>query len=65
MQVPPRHTGARCVAAAGHAVGADCAAQANMVVRDTTSRAMVAAFEAATGALAKRAAAVGAGAALS
>ena len=48
------HTSARCVAAAGHAVGTDCAAQANMVVRDTTSRAMVAAFEATPGALAER-----------
>jgi len=48
------HTGARCVAAAGHARGATCCAQANMMTRDTVWDAMVRAFEGAGGALADR-----------
>jgi uncharacterized Ntn-hydrolase superfamily protein len=48
------HTGARCVAAAGHAVGQSCCAQANMMLRETVWDAMVMAFEAARGELADR-----------
>jgi uncharacterized Ntn-hydrolase superfamily protein len=48
------HTGARCVAAAGHAIGATCVAQANMMTRDTVWGAMSAAFESARGQLAER-----------
>jgi uncharacterized Ntn-hydrolase superfamily protein len=48
------HTGARCVAAAGHAIGANCCAQANMMARDTVWAAMVRAFENAGGELADR-----------
>jgi uncharacterized Ntn-hydrolase superfamily protein len=48
------HTGARCVAAAGHAIGDSCTAQANMMRRDTVWSAMVRAFEEAAGALAER-----------
>ena len=48
------HTGARCVSAAGHAIGANCSAQANMMAQDTVWKAMVHAFENATGELADR-----------
>jgi len=48
------YTGARCVAAAGHALGADCVAQANMMTRDTVWSAMTATFEATQGALGDR-----------
>ncbi len=48
------HTGARCVAATGHAVGANCCAQANMMAQDTVWRAMAPAFENARGDLAER-----------
>lgn len=48
------HTGARCVAAAGHAIGAECVAQANMMTRDTVWPAMVSAFERREGALGDR-----------
>jgi uncharacterized Ntn-hydrolase superfamily protein len=48
------HTGAKCVAAAGHTIGADCCAQANMMARDTVWTAMVHAFENAGGELADR-----------
>jgi uncharacterized Ntn-hydrolase superfamily protein len=48
------HTGARCVAAAGHAIGTNCCAQANMMARDTVWQAMVRAFESAGGELADR-----------
>lgn len=48
------HTGARCVSAAGHAIGTSCAAQANMMTRDTVWPAMVRAFEEKTGPLADR-----------
>jgi uncharacterized Ntn-hydrolase superfamily protein len=48
------HTGAKCVAAAGHAIGANCSAQANMMARDTVWGAMVHAFENSRGGLADR-----------
>jgi uncharacterized Ntn-hydrolase superfamily protein len=48
------HTGDRCVAAAGHAIGTNCCAQANMMARDTVWQAMVQAFEVAPGELADR-----------
>lgn len=48
------HTGARCVSAAGHALGRDCVAQANMMTRDTVWSAMTATFEATQGALGDR-----------
>jgi uncharacterized Ntn-hydrolase superfamily protein len=48
------HTGAACVAAAGHALGAECAAQANMMARDTVWPAMLEAFGHASGDLAER-----------
>src|SRR5262245_48594590 len=48
------HTGAQCVAAAGHAIGRDAAAQANMMARPTVWQAMIAAFEEGEGALADR-----------
>jgi uncharacterized Ntn-hydrolase superfamily protein len=49
-----QHTGARCVAAAGHATGDDCCAQGNMLARDTCWDAMVGAFEAGDGDLIDR-----------
>jgi uncharacterized Ntn-hydrolase superfamily protein len=48
------HTGAKCVAAAGHTIGANCSAQANMMAQDTVWRAMVHAFEHDSGDLADR-----------
>lgn len=48
------HTGSKCVAAAGHALGAHCAAQANMMLRDTVWHEMVRAFEQTSGELAER-----------
>src|SRR5581483_5125495 len=48
------HTGAKCVSAAGHAMGANCCAQANMMAQDTVWQAMVRAFENAPGAMADR-----------
>ncbi|HLH44096.1 MAG TPA: DUF1028 domain-containing protein [Bryobacteraceae bacterium] len=48
------HTGARCVSAAGHMIGSDCCAQANMMARDTVWRAMVHAYENARGPMADR-----------
>jgi uncharacterized Ntn-hydrolase superfamily protein len=48
------HTGMSCVAAAGHATGAQCSAQANMMAQDTVWPAMLAAFEHASGDLAER-----------
>ncbi len=48
------HTGARCVSAAGHLIGSNCCAQANMMGRDTVWRAMVHAFEDASGPMADR-----------
>jgi uncharacterized Ntn-hydrolase superfamily protein len=49
-----QRTGARCVAAAGHATGLDCCAQGNMLARDTCWNAMVEAFEEAAGGLTDR-----------
>ncbi len=48
------HTGADCVAHAGHAIGVHCVAAANMMARPTVCGAMLAAFEAARGPLAER-----------
>jgi uncharacterized Ntn-hydrolase superfamily protein len=48
------HTGARCIAAAGHRRGRDYSAQANMMLRDTVWTAMGNAFEGANGDLAER-----------
>ena len=48
------HTGMRCIAHAGHALGEQVSAQANMMERDTVPAAMSAAFEAAQGDLAAR-----------
>lgn len=48
------HTGTSCVAEAGHAVGAQCSAQANMMVHSSVWQAMVAACERASGDLAGR-----------
>ncbi len=47
-------TGARCVEAAGHVVGAYCIAQANMMARNTVWNAMVAAFDSTEAALADK-----------
>jgi uncharacterized Ntn-hydrolase superfamily protein len=48
------HTGASCVAAAGHAMGMQCSAQANMMAHNTVWQAMIDAFERAPGDLAER-----------
>jgi uncharacterized Ntn-hydrolase superfamily protein len=48
------HTGASCIAAAGHHVGKDYSVQANMMRNDTIWPAMAKAFEASTGDLAER-----------
>jgi uncharacterized Ntn-hydrolase superfamily protein len=48
------HTGAKCVAAAGHEIGVNCCAQANMMGRDTVWKAMVEAFDRANGEMADR-----------
>jgi uncharacterized Ntn-hydrolase superfamily protein len=48
------HTGAYCIAAAGHRVGADYSAQANLMLKDTVWGAMAKAFENARGDLADR-----------
>jgi uncharacterized Ntn-hydrolase superfamily protein len=48
------HTGARCVGAAGHSVGAGVSAQANMMERDTVWDAMLAAYAAAAGPFSQR-----------
>jgi uncharacterized Ntn-hydrolase superfamily protein len=48
------HTGTGCVPAAGHSIGVDCCAQANMMARDTVWPAMVQAFESAEGEMADR-----------
>lgn len=42
------HTGSRCIAHAGHAVGDQVSAQANIMERDTVPGAMLRAYEAAT-----------------
>jgi uncharacterized Ntn-hydrolase superfamily protein len=49
-----QHTGAACVAAAGHTTGADCCAQGNMLASERCWEAMVDAFENTGGALADR-----------
>lgn len=49
-----QHTGAGCVAAAGHATGNDCCAQGNMLASDRCWGAMVAAFEQTDGNLTDR-----------
>jgi uncharacterized Ntn-hydrolase superfamily protein len=48
------HTGADCIAHAGHVTGEHHSAQANMMARDTVPRAMSDAFTAATGRLQER-----------
>jgi uncharacterized Ntn-hydrolase superfamily protein len=48
------HTGASCIARAGHVVGDHWSCQANMMERDTVPEAMSAAFAAAEGTLAER-----------
>jgi uncharacterized Ntn-hydrolase superfamily protein len=48
------HTGSRCIAAAGHRVGSNYAAQANMMRNETVWTAMGPAFEASDGDLAER-----------
>ncbi len=48
------HTGAKCIAAAGHHIGKNYSAQANMMERPTVWPAMARAFEGATGDLADR-----------
>ncbi len=49
-----QHTGAGCVAAAGHALGGDCCAQGNMLASDGCWEAMVTAYESAPGAMPDR-----------
>ena len=48
------HTGAKCIAEAGHRVGKDYSVQANLMLSDRVWPAMASAFEAATGDLAGR-----------
>jgi uncharacterized Ntn-hydrolase superfamily protein len=48
------HTGASCVAAAGHRIGVQCSAQANMMVQPTVWPAMLDAYERGAGDLAER-----------
>ena len=48
------HTGARCIAHAGHRTGDNVSVQANMMERDTVPDAMLAAYESASGDLAER-----------
>ncbi|MCZ6727425.1 MAG: DUF1028 domain-containing protein [Acidobacteria bacterium] len=48
------HTGANCIAAAGHRRGEGYAVQANMMERDTVWNAMATAYESASGDLAER-----------
>lgn len=48
------HTGARCIAAAGHITGDGFSVQANMMTDDTIWPAMAAAYTTATGSLAER-----------
>jgi len=49
-----QHTGAGCVAAAGHTIGEDCCAQGNMLASETCWAAMVETFAATAGPLADR-----------
>jgi uncharacterized Ntn-hydrolase superfamily protein len=48
------HTGAKCIAAAGHRVGKDYSVQANLMEKDTVWDAMAEAFESASGDLTDR-----------
>ena len=48
------HTGASCVAAAGHRIGVQCSAQANMMAQPTVWPAMLEAYERGAGDLAER-----------
>lgn len=48
------HTGQACVSAAGHELGSQCSAQANMMARDTVWAAMIDAYDNAPGDLACR-----------
>jgi uncharacterized Ntn-hydrolase superfamily protein len=48
------HTGASCIACAGHRTGDGVSVQANMMERDTVPDAMLAAFQSAEGTLAQR-----------
>jgi uncharacterized Ntn-hydrolase superfamily protein len=48
------HTGMRCIKHAGHAVGEQVSAQANMMERDTVPRAMIGAYTESSGELAER-----------
>lgn len=48
------HTGAKCVYAAGHVLGEQCSAEANMMERDTVWDAMMRAYTDTQGALAER-----------
>ena len=48
------HTGARCIACAGHVLGESFSVQANMMLNDTVWPAMAQAFRAASGPLAER-----------
>lgn len=48
------HTGARCIAEAGHQTGHQYSVQANMMLKPTVWPAMAAAYEGATGSLAER-----------
>jgi uncharacterized Ntn-hydrolase superfamily protein len=48
------HTGGQCVAEAGHAIGANCCAQANMMLRRGVPEAMVDGFEKTSGEIAGR-----------
>jgi uncharacterized Ntn-hydrolase superfamily protein len=48
------HTGTNCVAAAGHFLGINCCAQANMMAQGTVWQAMVDAYEKSTGEMAER-----------
>jgi uncharacterized Ntn-hydrolase superfamily protein len=48
------HTGARCIAHAGHRTGDNVSVQANMMERDTVPGAMLAAYTSASGDLAER-----------
>jgi uncharacterized Ntn-hydrolase superfamily protein len=52
--LPATHTGAGCIAHAGHAVGDDFSVQANMMASDAVWPAMAEAFTHATGPLARR-----------
>ncbi|WP_205695904.1 DUF1028 domain-containing protein [Conexibacter sp. SYSU D00693] len=51
---PANHTGPGCIGEAGHASGPDCTAQANMMARAGVPEAMVEAFGATGGPLARR-----------